>query len=302
MAYRIVAVVALGALLAGCAIHRGAREQSVEVPRTEAGEVRELRYTPSSWPQALTARVRRPTGQGPHPALLLVHGGGWEGGSPEDMTGIAKYFARRGLVTVNVAYRFTPEYRFPAQLRDVQRAMRWIHANAERLAVDPDRIGALGYSSGAHLVSLLAMVAGQGGELDGGPATRPDAVVAGGTPSDLRKWDEGRMVENLLGGTRAEVPEAYAAASPVTHVHPEAPPVFLFHGTWDTLVPTDHATDFYAALQEAGVDTELYLQRLRGHILGFLLRGGAMQEAARFLHGELGAEPPSRSAAPEWAD
>ncbi len=295
MPHRLACVVALVALLSGCAVHHGAPDRSVEIPRTDAADVQVERYTPDSWSEPLNARVRRPQGQGPYPAVLLVHGGGWERGSPEDMAGIGRYLARRGMVTVNVAYRFTPEYRFPAQLRDVQQAMRWIQTNADRLGVDPDRIGALGYSSGAHLVSLLAMVAGQGGELDGGPRTRPDAVVSGGTPSDLRKWAEGRLVEAFLGGTRAEVPEAYAAASPMTHVHPEAPPVFLFHGRWDTLVPPHHATDFHAALTNAGVYSELYLQRLRGHILGFVLRGGAMEAATRFLHDELGTGSQSAS-------
>jgi acetyl esterase/lipase len=287
---RIVSLAALMALLPGCAIHRSAPEQSVEIPRTEIGEVRVERYTPPSWPEALDARIRRPEEAGPHPAVLLVHGGGWQRRSPDDMTGIARYLARRGLVTVNVAYRFAPEYRFPAQLRDVQQAMHWIHANADQLDVDPQQIGALGYSSGAHLVSLLAMVAGQGGELDGGARTRPDAVVAGGTPSDLRKWKDGKLVEEFLGGTRAEVPEAYAAASPIRHVHAGAPPVFLFHGTMDMLVTPDHATDFHAALRQAGVDSELYLQRLRGHVLAFLLRDGAMEQAVRFLHRELGTD------------
>jgi len=295
VAYRLAVCLVLVTFLSGCAIHRGAPQEPVEVPRTEAGEVRVERYTPAAWPEKLQARVRRPAGEGRNPAVLVVHGGGWEGGSPEDMAGMAKYLARRGFVTVNVAYRFTPEYRFPAQLRDVQQAMRWIHANADRLGIDPDRIGAVGYSSGAHLVSLLALVAGQGGELDGGSKTRPDAVVAGGTPSDLRKWADGRLVENFLGGTRAEVPDAYAAASPVTHVHPNAPPVFLYHGRWDTLVPPDHATDFRQTLTQAGVETELYLQRLRGHVLTFLFWGGAMEEAARFLHEHLGAQSTAAS-------
>lgn len=287
-------------LLTGCAAHQGKPDEPMEPPRTEAGEVSVEVYTPDDWPEALEARVRRPVGNGPFSAVLIVHGGGWQSRSPEDMDGIAEYLAERGLVTVNVAYRFAPDYPFPAQLRDVQQAMRWIHANAERLNIDPERIGALGYSSGAHLVSLMAMVAGQGGELDGGSETRPDAVVAGGTPSDLRKWEDGRLVEDFLGGTRAEVPEAYEVASPVVHVHPDAPPVFLFHGGMDMLVDMDHATDFHAALQEAGVDTELYRQRLRGHVLAFVFRGGAMDEAARFLHEKLTLD--SGPSAPVAAD
>lgn len=280
------------AFFPGCTIHIGEPAQSIDVPRTEAGHVQVEQYTPESWPQTLNARIRRPAGAGPHPAVLLVHGGGWQRRSPDDMEGIAAYLAERGIVTVNVAYRFAPQYRFPAQLRDVQQAMHWIHANADRLEIDTQRIGALGYSSGAHLVTLLAMVAGQGGDLDGGPQTRPDAVVAGGTPSDLRKWKGGRLVEELLGGTRAEEPEAYRIASPVVHVHAAAPPVFLFHGNMDTLVTPDHAIDFHSALEEAGVETELYLLRMRGHVLTFLFWGSAMEEATRFFHQELGSESP----------
>jgi acetyl esterase/lipase len=286
-------LIVLFAAVSGCTIHRGGPERSIDIPRTQTVAVQVERYTPESWPQALNAHIRRPAGAGPHPAVLVVHGGGWQRRSPKDMEEIATYLAERGLVSVNVAYRFAPEHRFPAQLRDIQQAMYWIHQNAERLGIDVQRIGALGYSSGAHLVTLLAMVAGQGGELDGGPLTRPDAVVAGGTPSDLRKWKDGRLVEDFLGGTRAEVPAAYAAASPVVHVHAAAPPVFLFHGNMDTLVPSDHATDFYAALVEAGVESELYISRLRGHVLTFLFPGGAMEEAARFFHQKLDGDSPS---------
>lgn len=226
-----------------------------------------------------------------------MHGGGWEDGGPADVVGIAPYFAHRGMVTVNVAYRFTPEYRFPAQLRDVQQAMHWIHTHADRLDVDFDRIGALGYSSGALLVRLLAIVSGRGGGLDEGPGTRSDAVVSGGPPSDLRKWADGRLVEAFLGGARSEVPEAYAAASLVTLVHPDAPPVFLFRRRWDTLVPSHYATDFHAALTEAGVASERYLQRLRGHVPGFVFRGGALEQAARFLHRKLTKRAPSTATA-----
>ncbi|WP_254432089.1 alpha/beta hydrolase [Aquisalimonas sp. 2447] len=273
--------------LAACAVHEGKPKQSTELPRTDVQDVLVEQYTPQDWPQPLDARIRQPVGEGPFPAVLVVHGGGWQRRSPDDMEGIAEQLAARGLVTVNVAYRFAPEHWFPAQLHDIQQAMHWMLDNAERLNVDAERIGALGYSSGAHLVSLMALVAGQGGELDGGPQTRPAAVVAGGTPSDLRKWEDGELLEDFLGGSRAEVPELYAAASPVVHVHQQAPPFFLFHGTMDRLVPTDHATDFHAALKEAGVSSELYLQRLRGHLLAFVLRGGAMDEATRFLHQEL---------------
>lgn len=218
--------------------------------------------------------------------VLVVHGGGWERRSREDMTAIARRLAARGFVAVNVDYRFAPEYQFPAQLHDVQLAMHWMRDHAAQYGGDSHQISALGFSSGAHLVTLLALVAGQGGELDveyGGVTTRPVSVVAGGTPTDLRKYPAGRLVPQFLGGGRDEIPERFAQASPVTHVHPQAPPFFFFHGGSDRLVPVDHATDMIDALQEVGVDTEFYLMRGRGHVSSFLMSQHAIHAAAGFM-------------------
>ncbi|MGO2240520.1 MAG: alpha/beta hydrolase [Halomonas sp.] len=98
------------------------------------------------------------------PAALLVHGGGWRNRTPEDMQSIAEQLAGQGYVAVNIEYRFVPEYRFATQLHDLQQAMAWIHANAEEWQVDTNRIVGVGYSSGAHLVSLLALAEPYGGE------------------------------------------------------------------------------------------------------------------------------------------
>ncbi len=277
-------------LLVSCSTHRGAPGVELELPDTRYRVLEPQRFTPQNWAEALYATVYQPEGPGPHPAVLLSHGGGWQSFSPDSIAGTAEYLAERGFVVVNIEHRFAPEYRFPAQLHDVQQAMHWVHDNAARLAIDPENIGAFGFSAGAHLLSLMAVVAGQGGPLDehyGGLRTRPAAVVAGATPTDLRKWQEGRLVEAFIGGTQAEMPDAYAMASPVVHVHADAPPFFIFHGTWDHLVPVDHATDFQEALQEASITTELYLQHLRGHYASFIFRGGAVQEGTQFLYRHL---------------
>ena len=294
MVMRFSGVFLLLLIAGGCVVHQGDIREAESPPRVGIQSVSEYVYTPDDWPEQLTATVFRPEGEGPHPGILLVHGGGWRGGSPDDISRIARRYARSGFVAVNVSYRFAPAHLFPAQLHDVQQAMHWLHGNADELDLDAERIAAMGYSAGAHLVSLMALVAGQGGELDtphGGRETRPFAVIAGGTPTDLRKWETGRLVEGFLGGTQAEKREAYRLASPVVHVHAEAPPFFLFHGRMDRLVPLDHAEDFSEILNQHALHHELYMQRLRGHISSFLTRQGAMRESIRFLWAELEALP-----------
>lgn len=286
---RHLILIALIIGLAACARHEGA-PPSGDAGWTshEISVIRDRVYSPADWPQPLKADIHRPRSAGPHPAVLVVHGGGWEGRSREDMEAIARHLARAGFVAVNVDYRFAPAHIFPAQLRDLQQAMRWIHANAADYGIDASRVGALGYSSGAHLVSLLAVAANDDGPLGAGADTRPEAVVAGGTPTDLRKYPAGRLVPQFLGGTQSQVMDRFIAASPVTHVDADDPPFFLFHGALDGLVPLDHATDFRAVLQDAGVESELYVQRWRGHVTAFVIRGGAMDAAVDFLHRKLG--------------
>lgn len=284
-------------LITACTRHINAPRTTLDTHDTKWTLQENVIYTPDDWPEPLHADIYLPQGEGPHPAVLAVHGGGWERRSPDDMEWIAEELASQGFAVMNIEYRFAPEYRFPSQLNDLQQAMHWLNDNAQRLDIDTDRLAGFGYSSGAHLVSLLALVASEGGELDepyGGPETRLDAVVAGGTPSDLRKFESGKLVVQFLGDSKQAIPERYAAASPVTHITPQAPPFFLFHGGWDSLVPLDQATDFQAALAADGVPTEMMILRWRGHILTFLTSQQAVDAAVQFLYRQLGlAENPS---------
>lgn len=271
-------VTAASVTLAGCGVWLGQTRPPAAVET--------VTFTPPDWPAALQADVHRPQGEGPFPGMLLVHGGGWEGRSREDMVRLARYYVGRGFVVMNASYRFAPEAIYPAQVHDLQQAMRWLHDEADRLQLDTGRIAAFGYSAGAHLVSLMALAAGTGSDLDrpwGGPATRPAAVIAGGAPTDLRKFTGGRLVPQFLGGGIEEIPETFAAASPVTRVHSEAPPFLLFHGTRDTLVPIDHSEDFAAALAGQDVPVEFERQPLRGHILAFVTVGSVLPEVDDFL-------------------
>ena len=258
-------------------------------------------YTPADWPEDLTAEVIHPNPDVEGlPIMLLVHGGGWQRRTYEDMHPIAEYWSKRGFITVNIAYRFAPKYQHPAQLHDVQTAMHWIESQRARWGANNTQVVAFGFSSGAHLVALMANVAGQKSDLNkphGGIITRPDLVILGGLPSDLQKWEKGRLIEDFLGGTRAEIPEHYKDASPITHINPDTPPSFLFHGRIDRLVPPDHAIDYVDALNKSNIPVSLNLLPLRGHMTSFIFRGNALSEAETFIinHLNINFHKPNRS-------
>lgn len=288
----------LGSLLStACTTRINAPDESHALPETDWEVERGVVYTPKDWPEPLRADLYRPVSEGPLPGVLMVHGGSWARGSRSHMNDFAEHLASHGFVVMNIDYRLAPEHRFPAQLHDLQQATHWLRLEAEELNLDSHRVGGFGYSAGAHLVSLLGLVASQpGSELDqpyGGPKTRLSAVVAGGLPSDLRKFGSGRILRDFLGGPMEEVPDLYEAASPVSHITREAPPFFLFHGRWDKLVPVHHSTDFQAALAVQGVYAELVLLEYRGHALSFFFNDAAMDAAIAFLgrHLQEGRQP-----------
>lgn len=276
---RICLAATLTLALGGCASHLG-RPQQVSAERVDSSRHelrRDVVYTPAGWAQALKADVYLPETPGLRPGVLLIHGGGWEGPDRrEQMASIAERLVRRGYVVMNASYRFAPEYRYPAPVDDLHQALRWLRAQAGPYRLQPDRIAAFGYSAGGHLAEMLGVTGND-------PAIRVQAVVAGGAPSDLRKYPGGKLVPQFLGGTQAEIPKAFADASPITHVAPGQPPVFLYHGSWDRLVPYDHATDYQQALSAAGIPNELFTLRGRGHITAFLSDGAAVDAALDFL-------------------
>lgn len=269
----------LALALGGCASHLGRPDQPVSerVDSRHHELRRDLVYTPAGWPQALKADLYLPGTPGLRPGVLLIHGGGWEGPDRrEQMASIAERLVQRGYVVMNASYRFAPEYRYPAPVEDLHQALRWLRSQATAFGLREDRIAAFGYSAGGHLAEMLGVTGSE-------PAIRVQAVVAGGAPSDLRKYAGGRLVPQFLGGSQAEVPQAFADASPITRVAAGQPPVFLYHGGWDQLVPYDHATDYRTALEAAGIPGELFTLQGRGHITAFLTDGAAIEAALDFL-------------------
>ncbi|MES0874872.1 alpha/beta hydrolase [Sinimarinibacterium thermocellulolyticum] len=255
-------VLGLGAVLTGCG--------STAAVRVDEGLV----FTPPDWPQPLAGDLVRPRACSPCPLVVLVHGGSWKSGKPAHMRGFAEALAARGYASFSVQYRLVPQWRFPAQLDDVQLALRWLVREADALGIDPDRLGIWGYSAGAHLASLAALVT---------QAPRLRAVVSGGNPADLVYASGSPLVEALMGGSFEQIPDAYRAASPLHRVSADAPPFFIYHARWDRIVATEHARRLKAALDASGVPNELHWLPLRGHIVGFFFAGAARERAIDFL-------------------
>lgn len=97
----------------------------------------------------------RPDNDEIYPGIVLVHGGGWIGGSRKSFQTTAEDLARAGYVVANVDYRLATEAKFPGAVLDVKAAVRWMRANAEMLGLNPERIGGVGGSAGGHLTAML---------------------------------------------------------------------------------------------------------------------------------------------------
>jgi predicted peptidase len=192
--------------------------------------------------------------------------------------------ARRGYVAITVSYRLmkfdqankettTAEPIFPAQIHDVKAAVRWLRANAKKHHVDPDRIGATGASAGGHL-SLLVGLTGPEDNLEGDAghpdqSSRVQAVVNVFGPTEMvssfEKSSVAWIFRLFMGGTPEEAAERYKAASPVTYVSKDDPPVLTIHGDQDALVPVENARLLDKKMKEAGASHMLLVLEGQGH-------------------------------------
>ncbi len=195
-----------------------------------------------------------------HPAVVLIHGGGWNSRDKSTMHGMGHFLARFGFVAFAVDYRLFRgnENRWPAQLDDVQRAVRWVRANAAAYGVNPKRIGAYGHSAGAQLAVLLGMEDTRDNSDSSLAAysSRVQAVVDVSGPTDFTADHDQDGVEFLmhfLGTDYATHPEVWRDASPAFHVSKDDAPFLIVHGTGDQNVPIAQAQELFEKLKAAAV-------------------------------------------------
>lgn len=217
---------------------------------------RDIEYArPGGEPQLLD--IHLPTGPGPFPAAILVHGGGFEAGDKQTyITYVFEPLAQAGFVWFSVNYRLAPAHQFPAATDDVEEAIRWVRRNAARYKVDVDRIALIGESAGGHLASYVGA--------HNPPTARVAAVVSFYGIHDFVSFSahyqgDSAVTERFLGQRRLTAinAQAFVDASPIAHVSAQSPPFLMIHGKQDKGVPFRQSVDMCAALAERSVPCEI---------------------------------------------
>lgn len=230
---------------------------------------RDLPYTGANGDRPMDLYLPIREGNTPRPALLIIHGGGWSGGDKADRRQVdfATFAVDQGYVAASINYTLTrpagkpnPSDKrkgaWPTNIADCKSALRWLKAHRTTLGIDPGKIAVIGGSAGGHL-SLLTGLSANSAELNRlGAYTDQDNSVACiidfyGIP-DVRRWGGASFIDTPL----KQDPEAWALASPVTHLTKDSPPILIVHGTADAMVDIRLSDEFVAILKEKGARHE----------------------------------------------
>lgn len=238
--------------------------------------------------------------------VLCIHGGGWAGGKRQDLDLLTRQLASQGFIAATVSYRLAPKEKFPAQIIDCADAVRFLRSNAEKYGIDPDRIGAVGFSAGGHLAMLLGTGdAGDGlgiearlptdGAAEREPSGKVNAVVSFFGPtqlwaSDFPEWTT-KILDGLVGAEKEGRDARVKAASPVTYVNKGDAPMLLLQGTNDNLVPPSQALVMVEAMGKAGVAGRADLIAGAGHGWGGAELERTLKATAEFLKEHLKEKP-----------
>jgi acetyl esterase/lipase len=239
----------------------------------------DLAYATISDAQKLDLYI--PTGSGPFPVVIMVHGGGFMMGDKSDgagLTGVDQLLAA-GYAVASINYRLSSEAIYPAQIYDAKAAVRFLRANAAEYQLNPDKFGAWGASAGGNLVSLLGTTCGvaelEGAELGNAEQSScVQAVIDWFGPIDFLKMDEqfagtscpqthdaANSPESMLVGAAIQtVPDLVATTNPMNYITADDAPFFIENGTADCNIPPVQNKNLADALSAViGADNVTYV-------------------------------------------
>jgi len=203
-----------------------------------------------------------------YPAVLIVHGGGWRSGNRAQHIPLAQHLAAAGFASFTVEYRLSTEALYPAAVHDVKAALRWIRANARKFNIDSSKIAILGFSAGGELAAFVGTTSGmprfEGVDCNKGQSSDVQAIVdIDGTLSFVHpesgEGDDRKSTSAAsywFGYSKAENPELWKDASPLTHAANNKAPVLFLNSSVDRM----HAgrDDFRKVLDEKGIYSEVF--------------------------------------------
>ncbi|HSK12249.1 MAG TPA: alpha/beta hydrolase [Phnomibacter sp.] len=220
-------------------------------------------------PRKLLLDIYRPTYPGPHPAILMIHGGGWSSGDKRMQRPLAIELAKRGYVAVCVEYRLSPEAQYPAAIHDIRQAIRFVRQHHQAYDADPAKIALSGCSAGGHLAALTGLSAHSGKYSIAGEDTTVSTLVQAvididgvldfthpaesGKDTDPTKISVGAR---WLGFTYAANPARWVEASPLTYADGKSPPMLFINSS----IPRFHAgrDEVVQILKQHGIYAEIH--------------------------------------------
>jgi acetyl esterase/lipase len=208
-------------------------------------------------------------------AMVICPGGGYGGLAPHEGAGYAEWLADHGIAGFVLRYRLgSHNYRHPAMLNDVARAIRFTRSKAAEWKIDAKRVGIMGSSAGGHLASTILT------HFDAGKPSDPDPIERESSQPDLGIlcYPVITMGENTHGGSRKNLlgdnpsPDLIELLSNEKQVTPQTPPTFIFHTWEDKAVKVENSLAFAEALKKNNVPFDLHIYEKGAHGMG--LGGG----------------------------
>lgn len=214
-----------------------------------------------------------PQGTANGTAVVIFPGGGYQHLSMEkEGSDVANWLTTTGVTAFVVRYRLGPRYHHPVELGDAQRAIRTVRARAAEWAINPARLGIIGFSAGGHLASSAGTHydVGSAGSADliERASSRPDFMLLLYPVITMRGDSTTHLGsrKNLLGETPDDA--LVRLMSNELQVTRNTPPTFIVHSTDDKTVPVENALMFYQALRSNGVPAEMHVFEYGGHGYG----------------------------------
>ena len=180
------------------------------------------------------------------PVIVFLYGGGWYSGARDDYGFAGRAFAKQGFIVVIPDYRLVPEGHWPDFLQDSAAAVAWTDAHIGNYGGDPDRIALSGHSAGAYNAVMLALDP-QWMKAAGSDASVIRGVAALSGPYDFAPFEKGGRADVAMGDIRP-----VERTQPIAFVRADAPPLWLGHGTADTVVRVRNSRNLAAAMHKVG--------------------------------------------------